>query len=197
MLEAIQFLLYIAVLVFNVVCIWKIFQKANLPGWYSIIPIYGQYKFYDIAGKKKWYIALLIVELISLPICFGMIFYLIFAIANNDNASIALLLFLIFLMIVIGIFCFICNIVFAIGLAQRFNQGVVFAIGILLLPIVFYAILAFSDDMRYMNYYSEVDNRQYYTPENGYSSKLNINKDTTYNNGYTMSDDLNNPYNNQ
>lgn len=195
MLEAIQFLLYIAVLVFNIVCIWKIFQKANMPGWYSIIPIYGQYKFYDIAGKKKWYIALLVVELISVPICFGLCFYFIYAITNS-NVPFGPFLLLCLLLFAVGIFCFICNIIFAIGLAKRFNQSAVFAIGILLLPVIFYAILAFSDDMRYMDYYSEIDNRQYYTPENGYSSKLNINKDNTYNDGYTMSDDLNNPYNN-
>ena len=39
----------------------------------------------------------------------------------------------------------IISIIIPIGIAKRFNKGIGFAIGLLLLPIIFYPILAFGD----------------------------------------------------
>ena len=44
-------ILYLALIVFLIVTMWKIFTKAGKPGWASIIPIYNVFVMLDIAGK--------------------------------------------------------------------------------------------------------------------------------------------------
>ncbi len=48
----ILYMLFIFVVaVFFIVCMWKIFEKAGVEGWKSIIPIYNTWKLNEIAGK--------------------------------------------------------------------------------------------------------------------------------------------------
>jgi hypothetical protein len=47
-----ELLVFIPIMVFILVCRWKIFVKAGQEGWKSIVPIYGSYVYtIDIAGK--------------------------------------------------------------------------------------------------------------------------------------------------
>ncbi len=39
----------LAIAVFAIVCMWKIFTKAGQPGWASIIPFYNYYVLFEIA----------------------------------------------------------------------------------------------------------------------------------------------------
>lgn len=48
---------YLFVLVFYVVCVigmWKMFEKADKPGWASLIPFYNLYCLFDIAWGTGW-----------------------------------------------------------------------------------------------------------------------------------------------
>ncbi len=42
-------LLYLAVAILVIVSVWMIFEKANQPGWASIIPFYNVYVLFEIA----------------------------------------------------------------------------------------------------------------------------------------------------
>ena len=51
----------LAIVVFAIVCMWKIFTKAGQPGWASIIPFYNYYVLFEIAwGNGLLFLLMLI-----------------------------------------------------------------------------------------------------------------------------------------
>ena len=54
-------LISFAVCAFSIICMWKVFKKANKPGWAAIIPIYNLVVMLEITELPMWYIALLFV----------------------------------------------------------------------------------------------------------------------------------------
>jgi hypothetical protein len=40
--------------VYSIICHWKIYVKANRPGWESIVPFYNVYVFFKIIGVSLW-----------------------------------------------------------------------------------------------------------------------------------------------
>jgi len=56
----------IGLIVFYVLCMWKIFEKAGKPGWAAIVPIYNVVVLLDIVGKPIWWIILYLIPLVSL-----------------------------------------------------------------------------------------------------------------------------------
>jgi len=92
--------------IFYIICGWKLYEKANQPGWASIVPFYRIIVYLKIIGKPlSWYILFLIpivnvvygikaVNLLSKSfgkdqlwtlglLFFGMVFYPLMAF-NND-----------------------------------------------------------------------------------------------------------------
>ena len=59
---------YLAVIVFLVVSMWKVFAKAGEPGWAVLIPIYNAYVYLKIAGKPWWWLLLFLIPLVNLII---------------------------------------------------------------------------------------------------------------------------------
>ena len=97
-------IIYLALIVFLIVTMWKIFTKAGKPGWASIIPIYNVFVMLDIAGKPAWWFLLFLIPFVNL----------------------------------------IVSILVIAGIAANFGKGGGFVVGMILLPIVFYPILAFG-----------------------------------------------------
>ena len=48
------FLFYSAIIILLLIIQWKVFKKANRPGWHSIIPIYNFWALFEIVGMKGW-----------------------------------------------------------------------------------------------------------------------------------------------
>lgn len=48
------YLFVFAIWILLIVIQWKIFKKANRPGWHSIIPIYNFWALFEIVGMKGW-----------------------------------------------------------------------------------------------------------------------------------------------
>ena len=94
----------LALILFCIVTMWKIFTKAGKPGWASIIPIYNVFVMLDIAGKPAWWFLLFLIPFVN----------------------------------------FIVGILVIAGIAANFGKGGGFVVGMILLPIVFYPILAFG-----------------------------------------------------
>ena len=61
-------LLILAVIVINVVATWKIFTKANQPGWASIVPIYNMVVMLQIVKKPTWWVILGFIPIINIII---------------------------------------------------------------------------------------------------------------------------------
>ena len=51
---------YVVLIILLVVAQWKIFTKANKPGWASLIPIYNIIVLLEIVGKPWWWLLLMI-----------------------------------------------------------------------------------------------------------------------------------------
>lgn len=60
------FLFYFALIVFFIITTWKIFEKANKPGWASIIPIYGAIVKLEIIQKPTWWIFMLFIPFVNI-----------------------------------------------------------------------------------------------------------------------------------
>lgn len=61
-------LIPLALLIFVIVAMWKVFIKAGQPGWGVIIPIYNIYLLCKIAGKPGWWVLLLFIPIVNLII---------------------------------------------------------------------------------------------------------------------------------
>ncbi len=97
--------IYIIVLIFMIITMWKIFVKAGKPGWGCIIPIYNIYLLVTIAGKPGWWLLLFFVPVVNL----------------------------------------IISIIVSLEIAKKFGKSTGFGIGLILLGIIFYPILAFGN----------------------------------------------------
>lgn len=59
-------LLYVAFLLLMIISGWKIYEKANQPGWASIIPIYNALVLLKIVGKPWWWLLLMIIPIVGI-----------------------------------------------------------------------------------------------------------------------------------
>jgi len=48
--------IWLAVVVFFVATMWRVYEKASKPGWACLVPIYNALVMLDIAGKSRWWI---------------------------------------------------------------------------------------------------------------------------------------------
>ncbi|RYZ21242.1 MAG: hypothetical protein EOO16_13845 [Chitinophagaceae bacterium] len=62
---ALLILFVLALVVFFIAAMWRVFQKAEQPGWAAIVPIYNMYVLLKIAGKPGWWLILLFIPLVN------------------------------------------------------------------------------------------------------------------------------------
>lgn len=104
---------------------WKLYSKANKPGWAVLIPIYSTLVLLEIIRKPWWWLLLMMIPF----------FGIIWAIWATN-------LFV-----------------------KSFGKDEGYTIGVLLLPYVFYPILAFSKNIQYIyntpNEMNEIGTKEY------------------------------------
>ncbi len=124
-------------IIFLIVVYYKIFKKVGLKGWYIFIPFYNIYSLISKLTKKSWVKFLLIVEytLMILYIIVSSIFL---------NPYIMWLLFL--LMEALLIIYYILYIFLNIKMTKSFGYSVGYAVGLILIPVIFLPIFAFDDN---------------------------------------------------
>ena len=49
--------------------VWKIFEKAGIPGWKSIIPIYNNIMVLKLLRKPWWWLFLLVIPGVNIVVC--------------------------------------------------------------------------------------------------------------------------------
>ncbi len=59
---------WLAIVIFFVVCMWRIFTKAGKPGWASIVPVYNYIVMLEIVGRPIWWIILFFIPLVNIVI---------------------------------------------------------------------------------------------------------------------------------
>jgi len=110
-------IIWLALAVVAIVASWKIFEKAGVAGWKSIIPIYNSWTLAEIAGKPGWWGLAPLVYLIPV------------------------------LGLLVGwILVIVVYVIIALELAKRFGKDTTFAIlGLIIFSLVGLLILGFGD----------------------------------------------------
>lgn len=62
--------IYLAILILMIAGCWKVYVKANKPGWACIIPIYNVIVWLEITGRPIWWIILLFIPFVSIVMVF-------------------------------------------------------------------------------------------------------------------------------
>jgi len=120
----------LGITVFFCIVFWKLFVKANYKGYEALISGHNGYSLIVMSGKQGRYFFLFLIPIIIMnaPVFLGTINTTVI----STCSAIGMLLFLILYIDV------------TVSLMKRFEKGIWFAIGVILLPIVFYPILAFG-----------------------------------------------------
>jgi hypothetical protein len=66
--SAFGLIIWLAIVVFMIASMWKVFTKAGQPGWGCLIPIYNVYLICKIAGKPGWWVLLYLIPIVSIII---------------------------------------------------------------------------------------------------------------------------------
>ncbi len=61
-------LFYMAIAVFMIVSMWKVYVKAGKPGWAVLIPFYNILVMLEIIGKPWWYLLLMFIPIVNIVI---------------------------------------------------------------------------------------------------------------------------------
>ncbi len=64
-MEVVRIILCLAIMVFMIASVWKVFVKAGKPGWAVLIPIYNFIVLIEIVGKPTWWVILLFVTFVN------------------------------------------------------------------------------------------------------------------------------------
>jgi hypothetical protein len=59
------FVIYLAIIVLMIVSMWKIYTKAQKPGWACLIPIYNIIVLLEIVGKPWWWLLLMLIPFVN------------------------------------------------------------------------------------------------------------------------------------
>ena len=59
-------LFWLAIAVIAIVATWKIFTKAQKPGWAAIVPIYNIIVMLEVIGRPLWWILLFLIPLVNI-----------------------------------------------------------------------------------------------------------------------------------
>lgn len=156
----------IPLLVLMIVAHWRIYSKANEPGWASLVPFYNSYVMFKISNKKGLFWANLIFSILMIGAYIGLIILIM--------SSFWYLLLKLLLFLFGGLFCrsednyywyiLICGIIVFIsfivtltiriiqldGLSKAFGKGGGFTVGLIFLYPIFICILGFSKNAQYI-----------------------------------------------
>jgi len=59
---------YVGVIVLTLMGMWRVYQKADQPGWACIVPFYNVYILLKITGKPGWWLLLYLIPLVNIVI---------------------------------------------------------------------------------------------------------------------------------
>ena len=160
---------------------WKLFVKANEPGWAAIIPFYNNYVLFKIAGKKILFWLYLILEILLL-VCYVFMFITFIVLIGAGitgrataggwgNAAVLAIFIELGVLFLSAIGCFIIMAIISNSLARNFGKGIGFTLGLLFFPYVLYPIMAFDNGIVYLpnmqsygqygNQYGQANGNQY------------------------------------
>ncbi len=85
-------LIYIAVIVFFVAAMWKVYVKAGEEGWKCLIPVYNYVVLLRFVGKPWWWIFLYFVPIVNIVYAVWTINMLSKSFGKNEGFTVGLIL---------------------------------------------------------------------------------------------------------
>jgi hypothetical protein len=85
-------LIYLAIVVFLIAAMWKLFEKAGQPGWAAIVPIYNTYIMLKIGGKPGWWLLLMFIPVVNIIFAVWMINMISKSFGKDEGFTVGLVL---------------------------------------------------------------------------------------------------------
>ena len=150
-ISTIATVLQIVLAIFTIVTMWMVFAKAGEGGWKIFIPIYNEYVRFKIAGCKKRYWVGFVLSLFIVPLLIVGFQDIIHDIQYTGMFYVSSTT-IVCALAVLAILATVCIIGITVSFktAKAFGLPGVFGLGLWLLPIVFYAIIAFNGNIQYV-----------------------------------------------
>ncbi len=67
-------LIYFAVVVFVLFCLWKVFVKAGKPGWAALVPVYNIITELEIVGRPWYWLLLMLIPFVNIVLSIIIVF---------------------------------------------------------------------------------------------------------------------------
>ena len=83
---------WLGITAFLIVASWKVFEKAGVPGWVSLIPIYNMVTLLQISGRSGWWVLGLCVPFLNFFVAIRLVFDLAKAYGRGIGFGFGLLL---------------------------------------------------------------------------------------------------------
>tara|TARA_Y100000768_G_scaffold223442_1_gene168617 strand:- start:263 stop:610 length:348 start_codon:yes stop_codon:yes gene_type:complete len=100
---ALIILIYIAIILLIIISQWKIFTKANKPGWASLIPIYNGLVLLQIIGKPWWWLLLFFIPFVNLIFAIWMTNLLAKSFGKDEGFTFGLILLPLIFLPILGL----------------------------------------------------------------------------------------------
>lgn len=85
-------IVWLAIIVLEIVAIWKVYEKAGQPGWASIVPIYNIIVMLRLVGKPLWWLIMLIIPGVNLIFAIWMTNMLSKSFGKDEGFTVGLVL---------------------------------------------------------------------------------------------------------
>lgn len=72
--SAFVYVVEILLAIFLLFCLWKLFVKANKPGWAAIVPIYNILVELEIVGRPWYWLLLMLIPVVNLVVAIMLTF---------------------------------------------------------------------------------------------------------------------------
>ncbi|MDR9398694.1 MAG: DUF5684 domain-containing protein [Salibacter sp.] len=102
-MEEVLIVIYLVIIVLLIVSQWKIYSKANKPGWACLIPIYNIIVLLEIIGKPWWWLLVLLIPIVNIVFAIWMTNLLSKSFGKSEGFTIGLLLLPIIFYPVLGL----------------------------------------------------------------------------------------------
>ena len=91
-MEALWTLVSLGLTVVLIVAMWRIFAKAGVPGWVSLIPFYNLVKMLQLTGRSAWWMLGMFVPFLNFFVAIRLVFDLASAFGRGVGFGFGLLL---------------------------------------------------------------------------------------------------------
>lgn len=61
-------IVYFALLAFSLVCLWRLFEKAGIEGWWAIIPFANSYQAFKLFCGNGWLFLLMLIPYVNIAV---------------------------------------------------------------------------------------------------------------------------------